>query len=274
MRAQPGTAFAFILSIALTAMSGPLQTKTQWGAIDWVTRTVTATGIGAPPPDVPIAAARPNALRAAQMTALRNALEIVKGIPLTSATTVENGIMSGDIVTAKIEGFLKGFEQKGKPKYMSDATVELVMEIPLDGGLAQDVLPKTVTDTPAIKKAIKTGKKKASFTGLIIDCTGLGLKPAMLPSVVDIRGQEIYGITTISRTWAVKWGAAAYVPSLDKAKAMVDRIGTKPRVIKGVKATGDHVSDVMISKKDGAAIRGNPANYSVLEECRILLIVD
>jgi len=254
--------------------AGPLQTTSQWGTIDWAKRVVIATGIGAPPPNMPLAAARPNALRAAQMTALRNALEIVKGVPITSSTTVEQGMMSGDIVTSRIDGFVKGFEQQGKPKYMSDMSVELTVEVPLDGELADAVLPKAVTDTPAIRKTLKDTKKKPSFTGLIVDCTGLGLKPAMLPSVFDAKAAELYGPSCISRAWAVKWGAVAYVATLDEAKKQLDRIGAKPLVVKGTIAVGDRASDIMIAKKDGAAIRGNPANYAVLEECRVVLIVD
>jgi hypothetical protein len=263
-----------LLCLTICAPAGPLQTTSQWGSIDWTKRLLIATGIGAPPPNTPIAAARPNALRAAQMIALRNALEIVKGVPITSTTTVEKGIMSGDIVLSKIDGYLKGFEQQGKPKYMNDMSVELTIEVPLDGGLAEDLLPKAVTDTPAIKKTLKATRKKPSFTGLIVDCSGLGLKPAMLPALFDDQSQEFYGTRTISRAWAVKWGAAVYVSSLDEAIKMGDRIGAKPFIVKGSSAIGDHASDVMLAKKDGAAIRGNTANYSVLEECRVILIVD
>ena len=267
------TAVILFLCFSIGVLAGP-QTTSQWGSIDWTKRLVIATGIGAPPPNMPVAAARPNALRAAQMIALRNALEMVKGVPLTSATTVEQGMMSGDIVSSKIDGHLKGFEQKGKPKYMSDMSVELTMEVPLDGGLAEDLLPKSVADTPAIKKTLKATRKKPSFTGLVVDCSGLGLKPALLPAIFDDQNQELYGTSTIGRSWAVKWGAAAYVSSLDEANKMAGRIGAKPFVVKVSMAMGDHASDVMIAKKDGAVVRGNPANYSVLEECRVILIVD
>ncbi|WP_221934103.1 hypothetical protein, partial [Klebsiella pneumoniae] len=50
------------------------------GSVDWADRCIIATGIGAPNPDLPEAAQRPAAIRAAQSIALRNALETVKGI--------------------------------------------------------------------------------------------------------------------------------------------------------------------------------------------------
>jgi len=232
------------------------------------------TGIGAPSPNMPIAAARPNALRAAQMTALRNALEIVKGITINSATTVNDRTVESDVVTTSIDGYLKGFEQQGKPKYMSDGTAELVIELPIDGDLANTLLPPAITDTPAVKKGLKPTNKKPSFSGVIINCLGQKLTPSMVPTVFDEEGKEVYGVTTISRSSALKWGAAGYASTLDSAKLAVDRIGKEPLVIKAVKVLGNNKTDVGISKKDAGTIRNNPANYGVLEECRIIFIVD
>lgn len=262
------------LSLSSLSFAGPIQTVGQWGHIDWVKRSVVVTGIGAPSPDMPIAAARPNALRAAQMTALRNALEIVKGITISSSTTVQDRTVESDVITTGIDGFLKGFEQQGKPKYMSDGTAELVIEVPIDGDLANTLLPGTITDTPSIKSSLKATNKKPSFSGIIINCIGQKLTPSMMPCIFDEEGKEVYGITTINRSSALKWGVAGYASTLDSAKLAIDRIGGDPMIIKSAKVTGKNKTDVVISKKDAGTIRNNPANYAILEQCRIILIVD
>ena len=262
------------VAAAVTAAAGSLQTTSQWGYIDWGKRQVVATGIGAASPGMPIAAARPNAIRAAQITALRNALEIVKGIPVSSSTTVEKGMMSGDIVTTKIEGFLNGFEQRGRTKYMNDGTVELTIEVPLDGQLAADLLPREILDTPAVKKGLKETKKKPSFTGLIVDCSGLGLKPCMVPVILDDQSKEVYGAASVGRSWAVKWGVAGYVHTMEEAKKLIDRVGKEPLVVKALSAVGESATDAVIQKKDAHAVRNNPANNQVLEECRVVFIVN
>jgi hypothetical protein len=262
------------LCLSSISLAGPVQTVGQWGHINWVKRVAVVTGIGAPSPDMPIAAARPNALRAAQMTALRNALEIVKGITINSTTTVENRTVGSDVVTSRIDGFLQGFQQQGKPKYMSDGTAELVIEVPIDGELANSLLPEAITDTPSIKKTLKATTKKPSFSGIIINCTGLKLTPSMLPAVFDDEGREVYGTTTISRSSALKWGAAGYASTIDSAKLAIDRVGTDPHIIKAAKVVGQNKTDIVLSKKDAGTIRNNPANYAILEECRIILIVD
>jgi hypothetical protein len=265
-----------IAALCLSSLSfaGAIQTVGQWGHIDWVKRVVVVTGIGAPPANVPIAAARPNALRAAQMTALRNALEIVKGITINSTTTVENRTVDSDVVTSSINGFLSGFTQQGKNHYMNDGTAELVIEVPIDGNMANTLLPATITDTPAIKKSLKATNKKPSFSGIIINCIGQKLTPSMMPCIFDEEGKEVYGVSTISRASALKWGIAGYASTLDSAKIAIDRVGSDALIIKSAKVAGKNKTDVVISKKDAGTIRNNPANYSILEECRVILIVD
>jgi hypothetical protein len=54
------------------------------GNVDWTQQVVRCVGIGAPNPDLPAAAQRAAALRAAKVDAFRNLLETVKGINLTS----------------------------------------------------------------------------------------------------------------------------------------------------------------------------------------------
>jgi hypothetical protein len=182
-------------------------------------------------------------------------------------------MVSDDAVTTKIDGFLQGFDQQGAPRYMSDGSVEVTMEIPLDG-FAQAVLPASVSDIPPVKKGLKPTKKKPSFTGLIVDCSGLGLKPAMLPAVYDETNKEVFGGSTVGRSFAAKWGVAAYAGKVDEAKSLVDRIGTNPLVIKALKVVGQGSTDALISKKSGAAVSGNPANYGILEECRVVFVVE
>ena len=50
------------------------------GSVNWQDQMLFATGIGSPNPQVPLAAQRAGAIRAAQMDALRQILETVKGM--------------------------------------------------------------------------------------------------------------------------------------------------------------------------------------------------
>ena len=246
------------------------------GSVNWETRVIVSRGIGAPNLDLPEAARRPGAIRAAQMVALRNALETVKGIYLNSSTTVQNFMTTNDVITSQINGYLKGFEQKGRERYMSDGSVEVTMEIPLDGigGINDMLLGNSVGDTPLTTKFQgKKAKKEVIFSGLIIDCRGLKVKPALSPKVLDEDGKEIYGSAYVTKEWAVKYGVVGYAKTVEGA-AKLDRVGDKPGQVKAVKASGDNSTDIVISKDDAADIRSASKNLKFLSECRVIFVVD
>src|SRR3970282_1070986 len=52
-------------------------------------------------------------------------------------------------------------------------------------------------------------------TGLVIDGRGLGLRPALLPKIVDPQGREVYVGQVVTRTNAVEQGVAGYAKDVD-----------------------------------------------------------
>jgi hypothetical protein len=288
------------ISLAVAQIQPVIASADGQGNVDWSERFVIATGIGAPNPDLPPAVNRPGAIRAATMVALRNALETIKGIYLNSTTTVENFMTKSDVVTSSVSGFVKGFEiadravyecdkqgnckviqgaefeGKGRVKYMSDGTVEVTVKVPLDGvdGLGQKLLPDLVGEKPSVSTwEGKAAKKSRVFTGLIIDCRGLKVKPCLSPKVLDEAGKEIYGSAYVSREWAVKYGMAGYSKDPQVA-AKLERVGGNPGMIKALKASGDNSTDVVIADKDAAEVRSAADNLKFLSECRVVLLVD
>jgi hypothetical protein len=246
------------------------------GSVDWSERFIVATGIGAPNPDLSEAAARPAAIRAAKQIALRNALETIQGIFITSSTTVKNFMVENDVVSSSVSGFVKGFEQEGRTKYMSDGSVEISMKVPLDGvgALGDLLLGKSIGDQPAITSFEgKKAKKEQIFTGLIINCKGLSVKPALSPRVLDESGREVYGSAYVSREWAVKYGVVGYSKEV-AAAAKLTRVGKNPGQIKGQKAYGTNSTDIVISNDDAADIRSAAKNLKFLSECRVIFVID
>jgi hypothetical protein len=246
------------------------------GKVDWSERSITATGIAAPNPDLPEAAQRAGAIRAATLIALRNALETVKGIFLNSTTTVENFMTTSDQIRTSVSGYVQGFEQKGRTKYMSDGSVEITVQIPLDGigNLGEKLYGDDVKATPAKTKfEAKGAKKETVFTGLVIDCKGLKVKPALSPKVVDEEGRQVYGSAYVTREWAIKHGIVGYSKEV-AAAAKLTRVGKTPGKIKAMKASGDNLTDIVISNDDAAAVRSAADNLKFLSECRVVLVID
>jgi len=270
---------ACFCSVSLTlAQIQPVVTGNQGeGNVDWSQRFILATGIGASNPALPASAQRPAAIRAAQQIALRNVLETVKGIYLNSSTTVKNFMIDNDVVSSSVSGFLKGFEQDGRTRYMEDGTVEITMKVPLDGigGLGEKILGGSISELPSITQFEgKKAQNQIAYTGLIINCKGLAVKPALSPRVLDETGVEVYGSAYISREWAIKNGVVAYSKDVNAALKLVDRIGKTPGQIKAMKAFGENSTDVVISNVDAESIRSAASNLKFLSECRVLFIID
>jgi hypothetical protein len=245
------------------------------GKVDWTTGVITAVGIGAPPAQPANAAqARAMAERAANVVALRNLLESVKGVRVDSNTTVENFMVTSDVIRTEVSGFVQGAMIMDK-KYMSDGSVEVTVGMRISGALADALLPKgqstppAVTPPPAGSPAI-TGQL---YTGLIIDARGLGVRPAMAPKILNEDGKEVYGSAWINRDWAVREGMVGYMKDPATAQSN-DRVKDKPLMVKAIKISGDARVDMVISNADAASLQSASQNLSMLEKCKVIILVD
>lgn len=242
------------------------------GKVDWTTGVITAVGIGAPPAQPANAAqARAMAERAAQVVAYRNLLEAVKGVRVDATTTVENFIVTSDVIKTEVNGIIQGATIMDK-KYMSDGSVEVTVGMKLTGALAEALLPKT---PPASLGAMPAPGVAAGqlYTGLIVDARGLGVRPAMAPKILNEDGKEVYGSAWINRDWAVREGMVGYLK--DPAAAQANpRVTDKPLMVKALKVTGDGRVDTVISNADAAALQSASQNLSMLEKCRVIILVD
>ncbi len=270
-------------------------------AVNWSDQIVRAVGIGAPNPNLPIAAQRTAAIRAAKMDALRNLLETIKGIYLTSETTVRNSMVENDVIRTRVEGLAQNFKQVEGPRYMSDGSVEVVVEMPITGAVLDALLPgqfgggqfmtagqmvcPTCGQPWPQGRAVPPGVTLQQFggatpmaasgvyTGLVVDCKGLGIRPAMAPKIIDEQGNEIYGSKFVSRQWAVEIGMVGYDKDLNRARQN-DRVTNNPLVIRAVQASGQNKTDVVISSADAAMIHQAAANQNFLDKCKVMFIVN
>lgn len=240
------------------------------GKIDWTTNVITAVGIGAPPAQPANAAqARAMAERAAQVVAYRNLLEAVKGVRVDATTTVENFMVTSDVIKTEVSGFIQGATIMDK-KYMSDGSVEVTVGMKLTGALADALLPKGATPPVPPVGASAPGQ---IYTGLIVDARGLGVRPAMAPKILNEDGKEVYGSAWINRDWAVREGMVGYMK--DPALAQTNpRVTDKPLMVKALKVSGDGRVDMVISNADAATLQSATQNLSMLEKCRVIVLVD
>lgn len=246
------------------------------GVINWQDQIIRATGIGAPNPNVPLAAQRAGAIRAAQQDALRQLLETVKGMSITSETTVRNAMVENDVIVSRVDGVVRNF-RKVDTRYLSDGSVEVDVEIPLSGILTDALLPVQVGGMMPgqIFSGVQPQQsfQNAVFTGLIIDATGLEVRPAMAPKIVDENDNEVYGTGYVSREYAVQIGVVGYEKDLNRARSN-ERVTNNPIVVKGLRASGSNKSDIVISNMDASNISASAKNLNFMEQCKVMIILD
>lgn len=292
---------SLFLPIVLFAQ-GYVQQVSSAGNVNWTQQVIRCTGIGAPNPNLPPATQRASALRAAKLDALRNLLEVVKGVNLTAETSVENAMLVSDVINTRVEGVLKNF-QIVDTRYMSSGDVDVDVEVPLTGVLLDALLPQQFgggvlltggqllcptcgqpwpvgKPVPQDVQLIQSGVAGTStlaagavYTGLIVDARGLGVRPAMAPRILDDRGEEIYGSKYVSREYAVDIGMAAYDKDVERAR-MNERVADNPLIVKGIKAGGPNKTDVVISSLDATTVHNAAANMNFLQHCKVMFILD
>lgn len=244
------------------------------GIINYEDGYVEAVGVGAPPerymgkPN-----ARPMALRAAQVDAYRNLLEIVQGVRIDSNTVVRDFMTESDVVRASVEGLVKGAKVMNK-EYLSDGTVEVTVRMNLSGRLSQSIMPKAFDKQPASEPPPAAPAPSGDiFTGLVIDARGLAARPAMSPKVVDENGREVYGSMNVDRQYAIQQGMTGYARDLTAAQSN-PRVTNNPVSVKGIRADGPGKCDVVISNADAEKIRASADNLSFLKKCRVMIVLD
>ena len=240
--------------------------KQDHGQVNWTERTITATGSGAPDLKAPnVAVARLGAERVAKMDALRNILETLKGVRVSSDVTVKNEMITSSKMRAQIEGVARRFKVL-KTKYYSDGGVDLIVQMSLDGNLASTLLES------GNKVSTVSAAGAAKNTGLIIDARGMKLLPALSPKILDESGKVLYSTEHVEATALEKNGVVGYFRDLEVAKKS-KRIGSSPLIIKALKL-GASKTDLVISSKDAGKFGDPNLNFKFLTEGRVAFVLD
>lgn len=231
-----------------------------------------------------------NGYRAATADAYRLIAEEVHGVQIDSDTTVENSILTSDIIKTKVKGAIKGAKVVSR-SVDGNGYYHVVMELPVYGGansLAAAVLPQVpqqgflppsdiipvdkidgvalkpestgtnaaaptvpATQVPAVNQATVGNLYGATgqYTGLIVDCSGMGLQTAMAPAVFTEGRKVVYGLENFSHDQVINRGYVGYSKSLTSG---VERAGSNPMIVKAESI--DKFCSPVVSKEDAAKI--------------------
>ena len=263
---------------------------------DFEMNRVEADGFGLPPAyAVSEAQARLMARRAAIADAQRNLAEQIAGVQVDSETTVQNLQVASDVVKTRVSALLKG--AKIISESAEDGAYHVVMALPLYGvnnSLASAVLPQisrresfpaaiapepdeplytptqpetTTVTTTTTRTTTITNRQSGTYTGVIIDCTGLGLRSAMSPVIKTTAGEPIYGYKNLDSKKVIKNGMAGYSNGFS---GNVSRAGSNPLVVKAVGV--DHYFNPVVNVADAKIILEENGYTHFLDNCAVVFI--
>lgn len=290
------------LSIGLTPFMGaPLASKAQViqnvanGQLDWSNGQISVTGTGAAPAKAGMSAGQKRlmAQRAAVVDGYRQLAEAINGVQVDAETLVQNYVVESDIVKTRVSALVKG-AKVGNYKYMSDGTVEVTVSLSLFGSnsLSSVMVPEIIerkqirtvpsyqspplnTNQPTVVETPIPTPEAGDYTGVIIDCRGHKVTPAMSPQILDTQGREVYvGDQPIDPDMVVNSGIVAYADSLARAQSNA-RIGRNPLVIKAVRSGGGvHQTDAVISVDQANQLMAANQKSGFLNHSKVVFLID
>ncbi|PKL77986.1 MAG: hypothetical protein CVV27_04155 [Candidatus Melainabacteria bacterium HGW-Melainabacteria-1] len=245
-------------------------------AIDWSEGVVRVTGTGTPPDRGNLNQKRLMAERTATADAYRQLAEAIHGIRVNSETIVRDYVSESDTIKTYVNALIKG-AQRLDTRYLDDGTIEIDMVIKLysNTGLSGVLQPqKHVVPPPPV--TLEAHTDNTDFTGIIVDCRGLGLEPAMSPAIVSQAGGEVYlGNIEFQKdmmSTVINEGIVGYAHSLQQARQN-RRVGSKPLIVKGLSAAGNFRTDVVVSEVDTKQLLGIDQQHKLLSTARVIFVL-
>ena len=241
---------------------------------------ILAVGIGRPDP-------RGMALsrEAAIMSAQRTLVGIITGLRIDSETTMDEFLIGRDHVNRKIAGILRG-AQVVEEDTTSDGGYYVIMRVPLYGqdsiaaAIVPELAPKdpepfaTVTQTELEQSEVQS-LQTTTYTGVVVDTSGLGLEETFSPVIFDTNGRAVYGMENLKSDEVIARGMVSYSMSIDDQISR-DRAGNTPLVVKAVEIRGGQNSvnrvNAVVSVADADRILMANENSNMLSRCAVVFV--
>ena len=291
-----------LMSLVAAMLVASMATVLAAENVDWNSNVIRATGGGVAPAGArTMAQARMMARRAAIADAYRQLAEYVGGVNVDSETTVDMAAVQSDVIRTKVQATIRGARIVSEGQ-TSDGGYEVTMEVPMFGVSS---LASAVIDRPAVREAFPQqvpnvlpapvqphdgggwitpetstasghgssaatapdGKAIGSFTGLIVDCRGLGLKPVMSPVIKNVNGSPIYGYKNLDYDKVIENGMASYAKDMSGAR----RAGSNPLIVRAVDVE-NHGGTPVLSVADANRVLIENGATHFLDNTRVVFL--
>jgi len=244
----------------------------QGARINWAEGVIEALGEGYAPDSVDANSNRGQSLarRAAILDAQRQLLETIKGVNVTSTSTVDMMQLTDDSIRTSVSGMVRGASvEKNYPKSGPGGGYAVLMQIKMYGpdGLAGVVLkPAQIQPIPQPEPGYRPA---SNYTGLVIVVgQNMGLKGAFSPRVYNERGDIIYGDKFIDPNQVISTGMVEY-RTLNDVNRGNSRAGNNPLIVNATKVA-DHNFNVVISNADAQMVLAAQAQSGFMQKCAVV----
>jgi hypothetical protein len=252
---------------------------------------------------------RNKAMRMAELNAQQKLLEKCKGVNVASESVVNDAELH-EYFTSHSEGFIDGvayedYKDNGanNPGEYEVRVKAIALLYGKDSSYAAAVLPYvaskqeplastsiytsasfaaniTVTTDNKVQPYVPTGTPyeppptvttAGPYTGLIVDASGLGVRPAMSPNILDPQGKNVYGFIKIDAETVIDYGIVGYARTMDQARKNA-RAGTNPIIVKGIQKSGNFEADVVISTAEAQKVIDSTQAYDFLGKLKVVIL--
>lgn len=270
-----------LLAIILFAVSARADAATNWN-----TGTITVTGTGFANANMTVSPAHASGLarRAAMADAHRQLLEIIQGVNVDAETTVEQMMISSDVVKLKVSGVIKGARITSEGE-LNGGGYSVTMELGLfdgQGSLAETVIersayvepfpaPSPSYEPPAYSQPVQQPIYSGNgYTGLIVDCRYLWegeINPVMSPVIKNAHGQKIYGHKNLDYDRIIREGMATYAQDMSQAA----RAGSNPLIVRAIRLE-DFNANPVLSMSDADLVLYENSQSHFLENIAVVFL--
>lgn len=270
---------AIIFAVSATVDAAP----------NWNTNTIQVTGMGVSNPALAKTSAHASmmARRAAVADAYRQLAEAVQGVQVDAETTVEQMMLTSDIVKTRVSAVIRGAKIVDEGE-LAGGGYSVTMEIPLfggAGGLAETVIerptyvepipmpapdyrPPVDYTPPTIPDYQPPTRSSGGYTGLVVDCRGLGtLNPVMSPVIKDESGAKIYGHKNLDYDRIIREGMATYAQDMSQAS----RAGSNPLIVRAVRLDDLNANPVLSMEDSNMVLYENKSSH-FLEDIAVVFL--
>ena len=251
---------------------------------------------------------RYKALRAAQVVAQRDLVEVMQGLKLYGTTSIRDGMLESDEIKTSVEGFLRGATNCGQKYHENKGFAEVCMRINIRGrgGLYDillpviqdkkitpdknpDFVPKGTSSISTPPSEVQTGTTGSTgetskpeikapseltnpYDGLIVDARDYQFRPALVNRVLTEDNEVVFEPSKILSNILVERGCGGFTTDDGKAKALLESWGSKNPMI--VKCTDVHkLTDAKISQDDAAAVYVHDQKSNIFSQARVVFLL-